>query len=292
MCGAILICSRSDLNALISIIPPSHPLLQHAPQASAWVSDCQATRVPFPLQRSFVTISHIRFGRLRVLQSSRPGLQCQKLFNQRVRSLHYSPPPPFLPLWSSPALAKFVFSLNFVHTPLFRRYFIISAVWLVIAVVALVLIHRPKLSPDSSDRAFCFRSDAVSPIPTTQDASVYTEFQPSATSFTPRSFDPMHKYCVVLIILSSGFWQYFIQGLIAQLALGPLLSSEYQNHLFWIQQCHLTIGAAHNPPIIRFLTMFPQAPFSAGARATHALWSPACSDIGCVIAKQPQCIEV
>ena len=263
--------------------------MHHKPQRGCRIVRQRAC--PFHCKDHCNNFPH-RFGRLRVLQSSRPGLQCQKLFNQRVRSLHYSPPPPFLPLWSSPALAKFVFSLNFVHTPLFRRYFIISAVWLVIAVVALVLIHRPKLSPDSSDRAFCFRSDAVSPIPTTQDASVYTEFQPSATSFTPRSFDPMHKYCVVLIILSSGFWQYFIQGLIAQLALGPLLSSEYQNHLFWIQQCHLTIGAAHNPPIIRFLTMFPQAPFSAGARATHALWSPACSDIGCVIAKQPQCIEV
>ena len=52
----------------------------------------------------------------------------------------------------------------------------------------------------------------------------------------------MHQYIVILIILSSGFWHYFIQGLMTQLALGPSSSSEFQINLFWIQQCHLTIG--------------------------------------------------
>ena len=68
-----------------------------------------------------------------------------------------------------------------------------------------------------------------------------------ALSFTTRSFDHMHQYSVIFIVLSSGFWQYFVQGLMGQLALGPLSYSQYQNDLFWIQQCHLTIGAAMFP---------------------------------------------
>jgi hypothetical protein len=74
--------------------------------------------------------------------------------------------------------------------------------------------------------------------------SAHGKLSHTALSFTTRSFDHMHQYSVIFIVLSSGFWQYFVQGLMGQLALGPLSYSQYQNDLFWIQQCHLTIGAA------------------------------------------------
>ena len=108
--------------------------------------------------------------------------------------------------------------------------------------VALVLIHRPTFSPDSSHAAAVSLSDTSTLNPTSLDATDYHEFQSAATSFTTQSFDPMHRYCVVFIILASGFCQYFVQGIMSELALGPLSGSEYKINLFWIQQCHLTIG--------------------------------------------------
>jgi hypothetical protein len=55
-----------------------------------------------------------------------------------------------------------------------------------------------------------------------------------------------------------------------QLALGPLSYSQYQNDLFWIQQCHLTIGAAMFPPPIMPFERARRFP----ARPRHVLCAP------------------
>jgi hypothetical protein len=103
----------------------------------------------------------------------------------------------------------------------------------------------------------------------------------ASSSYTTRSFDPMHQYSVIFIVLSSGFWQYFIQGLMGQLALGPMSYSQYQSDLFWIQQCHLTIGAAHPATRHSFFLKKPmQALFWAEAPAMPTLCLSVCSVAG------------
>jgi hypothetical protein len=98
-------------------------------------------------------------------------------------------------------------------------------------------------------------------------------------TFATKSFGQMHQYMVIFIILSSGFWQYFVQGLMSQLALGPLSSSQYHINLFWIQQCHLTIGALHLFPAHPFMNT-AQVPLLAAAFATLGQLLPACSIVG------------
>ena len=142
-----------------------------------------------------------------------------------------------LNLWSSCCLS------------VFGRYFVLTAVWLVIATFALVIIHRSSAHVESSDSTINMVSNDSAH---TLEASLIPESKHTVFSFTTRCFDQMHKYSVVFIILSSGFWQYFVQGLMSQLALGPMLSSQYQIDLFWIQQCHLTIGASYSSPFNSF----------------------------------------
>jgi hypothetical protein len=139
-----------------------------------------------------------------------------------------------------------------------------------LAAAALLIIHKSHVFFRASSEAdFSLKEDLIS-IDTT------TPFDPSTKdsnhhvfSFITTSFDQMHQYSVIFIILSSGFWQYFVQGLMSQLALGPLSSSQYQINLFWIQQCHLTIGTIHPLPSHPFLHS-TQVPFLAAASAMLA----------------------
>jgi hypothetical protein len=87
----------------------------------------------------------------------------------------------------------------------------------------------------------------------------------------------MHQYSVIFIILSSGFWQYLVQGLMSQLALGPLSPAQYQINLFWIQQCHLTIGAFHRLRTRPRLHALQQVLFLAAVFAMLAPLSHVCS---------------
>jgi hypothetical protein len=163
--------------------------------------------------------------------------------------------PPFF--ISAHRLGMFQLRLNLLSScclSLIGRYFVLTAVWLVIATFALVIIHRSSAHVASSDSTISMSSDSISDNSAhTLEASLIPESKHTAFSFTTRCFDQMHQYSVVVIILSSGFWQYFVQGLMSQLALGPILSSQYQINLFWIQQCHLTIGASYSSPFSSFV---------------------------------------
>jgi hypothetical protein len=76
----------------------------------------------------------------------------------------------------------------------------------------------------------------------------------------------------------------------SQLALGPILSSQYQINLFWIQQCHLTIGASYSSRSTHFL-MPPQVLFSAVACAILAPWFSAFSGVGSAVSIYPYIIS-
>jgi hypothetical protein len=131
------------------------------------------------------------------------------------------------------------------HLHSFCRYFVLTAVWLLVAAAALVCIHRLSRTDSEVPLTLGLTEDLISKNPALHIDSAEKEPKHPVISFTTRSFDQMHQYSVIFIVLSSGFWQYFVQGLMGQLALGPLSYSEYQNDLFWIQQCHLTIGAGY-----------------------------------------------
>jgi hypothetical protein len=155
--------------------------------------------------------------------------------------------------------------------PIFGRYFVLTAVWLVIATLALVIIDRSRANLQSSDSTSNMATDLLSnEMAHDLEATLIQESKHAVFSFTTRCFDQMHQYSVVFIILSSGFWQYFVQGLMSQLALGPMLSSQYQINLFWIQQCHLTIGASHSSPFNSFFNCRHRL----SGRPWHVLFDP------------------
>ncbi len=127
------------------------------------------------------------------------------------------------------------------------RYFVLTAAWLLVAAAALLCILRPSASSRILSEApvsVSINENLIDKIPASPFDYVVKKPNQVSSSYATRSFDAMHQYSVIFIVLSSGFWQYFVQGLMGQLALGPLSYSQYQNDLFWIQQCHLTIGAA------------------------------------------------
>jgi hypothetical protein len=129
----------------------------------------------------------------------------------------------------------------------------------------------------SSEADVSLRVDLISmktgpPLEAPLNESINSEF-----SFTTRSYDQMHQYSVIFIILSSGFWQYLVQGLMSQLALGPLSPAQYQINLFWIQQCHLTIGAFHRLRTRPRLHALQQVLFLAAVFAMLAPLSHVCS---------------
>jgi hypothetical protein len=266
-CACFCSCAHFVLSSHLS--PPRS--VHHKPQCRCWLF-----RHRFPplgcasfvanLFSAFLAFYVlIRIGRFSFLQSSRPSLQLHALFNQRVSRLYE---PTFL--ISALRLGMFQLRLNLwssCYLSLFGRYFVLTAVWLVIATFSLVIIHRSSAHIQSSDSTISMRTDSISNDSAhTLEASLIPESKHAVFSFTTRCFDQMHQYSVVFIILSSGFWQYFVQGLMSQLALGPILSSQYQINLFWIQQCHLTIGASYSSRSTHFL-MPPQVLFSAVACA-------------------------